>query len=464
MTSLQQALDFAQQESSRFESQLKEILRIPSISTLPEHAEDVRRAADWLLADMRRIGLQAKTYEQPGFLPLVYGEWLGAGENAPTVLVYCHYDVQPAEMVDGWVTNPFEPVEKDGKIYARGAVDSKSHVLIQLKAAESLLSVAGGSPVNIKLLFEGEEESGSEHIFNFVRDQPDMLRSDVIIVSDGSMPDVNQPVLVYGLRGIIMTELLVTGPARDLHSGHYGGSVHNPAQALAEIIAGLHDAQGHVTVPGFYDSVRPMDEEERAELRRTLPWIESEWGKVTEAPAHWGEPEFTLLERIGARPTLEINGMAGGFHGFGFKTVLPAKAVAKISCRLVPDQDPADIFARLRDFIAKIAPPTVRTELRLLDPGAAGILVARDSAAMRAAESAYHRSWGVRPIFSREGGSIPVVEAFLRHLDKPLVMMPFGYKGCGAHGPNEHVYLEMFHKGIRAMLYFLTDLPNQTKG
>ncbi len=446
--------DYAHQHAERFRQQLIDLLRIPSVSTLPEHAPDVRRAADWLITDMQRIGLhRAQIFQQDSCLPLVYGEWLGAGEDAPTVLIYCHYDVQPAVLEDGWHTNPFEPLEQDGKIYARGAVDSKSHVIAQLKAIESLLATHS-CPVNIRLLFEGEEESGSEHIFTFVAQNPDLLRAEVCVVSDGSLPDINQPVLVYGLRGVITMELTVTGPARDLHSGHYGGNVHNPIQALAEIIAQLHDANGTVTVPGFYDHVRPITDEEHTILSDILPWAEREWHEVTGAPQPWGEAGYSLNERSSARPTLEINGISGGFAGTGFKTVLPAQALAKISCRLVPDQDPQHIYEQVRDYIAHITPPTVRSELVALEMGAPGVLLPRETAAMQAAITAYEKGWGVRPIFSREGGSIPVVSAFQEHLRMPIVLMPFGYKGGGAHGPNEHVYIEMFHKGIDTMLHF----------
>ncbi len=448
------AHDYARQHQPRFEAELIELLRIPSISTLPEHAPDVRRAAEWLIADMQRIGLhRAEVHQQGEYLPLVYGEWLGAGADAPTVLVYGHYDVQPAEIEDGWRTNPFEPLVQDGKIYARGAVDSKSHVIAQLKAVEALLAT-GRCPVNIKLLFEGEEESGSEHIFAFVAQNPALLRADVCVVSDGSLPDTNQPVLAYGLRGIITMELSVTGPARDLHSGHYGGNVHNPIQALAEIIAQLHDQNGTVTVPGFYDDVRPVTDEEHAILSDILPWAEREWREVTGAPQPWGEAEYTLSERSSARPTLEINGISGGFAGVGFKTVLPAKALAKISCRLVPDQDPQRVYECVRDHIARLTPPTVQSELVALEMGSPGVLLEREGAAMQAAVRAYEQAWGVRPLFSREGGSIPVVSAFQEHLRMPIVLMPFGYKGGGAHGPNEHVYTAMFHKGIDTMLYF----------
>lgn len=448
------ALSYARANASRFEAALIDLLRIPSISTLPEHVEDVERAAAWLIDEMQRIGLtRAEIFQKPGCLPLVYGEWLGAGENAPTVLVYCHYDVQPARLADGWTSDPFVPTARDGKLYARGALDSKLHVIVHLKAAESLLA-SGGLKVNLKLLFEGEEESGSEHIIDFVAEQAELLRADVCMVSDGSMPDPGQPVLPYALRGIVGMELVVTGPKRDLHSGHYGGSVHNPIQALAEIMAALHDESGRVTVPGFYDAVRPVDDEERAALAAIEAWTAAEWEMVAGAPSQWGEPGYTLHERIGARPTLEFNGISGGFQGEGTKTVIPAQASVKITCRLVPDQDPEQVYALVHDYIQRITPPTVQAELRLSDLGAPGILLDRHTQAMQAAMRAYEQAWGRRPLFSREGGSVPVIAALKQALACPLVIMPFGYKGGGAHSTDEFIYPEMLHKGIHTAIDF----------
>lgn len=458
----QTSIEYAHLQATRFRDQLAELLRIPSISTLPEYAADVERAAEWLIADLQKIGMtRAEIFRAEGYLPLVYGEWLGAGDSAPNVLIYCHYDVQPAEIEAGWVTNPFEPTELHGKLYGRGAVDSKSHVIIQLKAIESLFA-AGEPPVNVKVLFEGEEESGSEHIFQFVKDHPDLLKSDAIIVSDGSFPDINQPVLDYGLRGVISAEIVVTGPQRDLHSGHYGGSVHNPIQALAQLLAQMHDGHGHVLVPGFYDGVRPITDEERAALAEYEKWVMAEWESYTGAPQPWGEPEYRIHERIGARPTLEFNGIFGGFTGPGVKTVLPSKATVKLTCRLVPDQDPDHVLNSIRAFVESLTPPTVTVEFIPGSDRSTGVLFDRDTAAMRAAESAYQRGWGVAPIYAREGGSIPVVEAFQKHLAAPIVLIPFGYKGGGAHSANEYVVLEMFHKGIDTMLYFYEAFASET--
>ncbi len=445
--------DYATLHAKQFENELFDLLAIPSISTLSDHANDVERAAQWLVMHMNRIGLHPEIHRKSGAQPLIYAEWLGAGENAPTVLIYCHYDVQPASVEDGWDTDPFIPTLKDGKVFARGAVDSKSHVVAQLSAIESLLATHS-CPVNIKLLFEGEEETSSAHIFEFVRQNPEKLRTDVCILSDGSMPDQHQPSLVYGLRGIITMELVVTSPQKDLHSGHYGGTVHNPIQALAEILAGLHTPDGKVTVPHFYDTVRPIGAEERALWSPVAEWIEREWWAVANAPMQWGEAEFALHERIGARPTLEINGIAGGFWGEGFKTVLPMKAWAKISCRLVPDQDANAIAQAVREHIMSLVPPTVRAEMSFVDEGVHGVVIDPTTAPIQSLITAYERGWGVKPLLNRDGGSVPVIAAFQQVLNAPIVLMPFGYKGCGAHSTNEYMILDMFHKGIATAIHF----------
>lgn len=453
------AYEFAQTHAQRFREELKALLCIPSISTMPEHQQDVEQAAEWIAQNMRQIGMETVEIIPTNWHPVVYGEWLGAGDHAPTVLVYSHYDVQPAEIADGWHTPPFEPTERDGKIFARGAIDSKSNVMAQLKAAECMLA-GGESPVNIKLVFEGDEESASEAMTEFVTAHRDRLRADAVVICDGSMSDRQQPDMAYSLRGVVAMEVEVFGPKQDLHSGHFGGTVHNPIQALSEIITQLHNPDGSVAVPGFYDDVLPLEDEERDILAQAMPLVEAEWQDVAAAPAQWGEPDYNLHERIGARPTLEINGIAGGFAAEGFKTVLPARALAKISCRLVANQLSVPIYERVRDYIAQIAPSTVRVETRLMSIGEPA-LIDRKTLAVQAALRAYETVWGVRPIFVRAGGSIPVVVDMQRELGAPMVMMAFGYKGCAAHGPNEHVYLDMWHKGIDTMIGFYEELAKE---
>ncbi len=405
---------------------------------------------------MLRIGMErAEIILMPeGRCPLVLGEWRGAGDDAPTILIYCHYDVQPAEVADGWHTEPFEPTIKDGRLYCRGAVDSKLHVMANLKAVESWLAADEKPKVNIKVVLEGEEESGSENINAFIAAQPQRLAADIAVISDGAILAPDQPSLTYGLRGIAALELHVSAPVSDLHSGHWGGSVHNPIQALSEILAQLHDENGTVTVPGFYDDVAPVTAQDRALLERVEPYLQAEWDDVVAAPAVYGEAEYILPERLGARPTLEINGIHGGYTGAGMKTVLPARASAKITCRLVPRQQPARVIQSVVDHIKRIAPPTVEAEVRPSEPGAEAVLLDVDGAAMRAAAAAYAFAWGVEPVFERSGGSVPITFECMKVADE-VVIMSYGLKSGRAHGPNENIYLQNFYNGIQATIKFI---------
>ena len=448
-------LIYARQHGERSLSQLLDFIRIPSVSTLPERADDVRRAAEWLAADLRQVGFEQVDVIPTGGHPIVYAEWLGAGPSAPTALVYGHYDVQPADMADGWDSDPFEPVLRDGFIYARGASDDKGQVFAQVKAAEALLAT-GGAPVNLKFVVEGEEEVSSLHLGAFVRQNAERLKADVCVISDTGMPSIDQPAICYSLRGLTYMELHVWGPARDLHSGSYGGSVHNPAQALAEIIAALHNADGSVSVPGFYDDVLPLSQEERAAINQH-GMTEEAWRRETGADQPWGEAGYTIEERIGARPTLEVNGLVSGFYGEGAKTVLPARALAKVSCRLVANQDPQRVYELVRDYVAQITPPTVRSELRLLHTGAPAYTDI-NTPVMRAAVAAYKKQWGATPIFIRGGGSIPIVADFQALLGLSVVLLGFGLSGDGAHGPNEHFSVEMFHRGIATAIQFFQEI------
>lgn len=449
---MSEAHPFVDAHFEQFRAQLLDLLRIPSISTDPANAGDVRRAAEWLLADMQRIGLTRAEIMPTAGHPIVYGEWLGAGENAQTVLIYGHYDVQPAVKSDGWHNEPFEPVERDGFIYARGSSDDKGQVFAHLKALEALLGEGGKPPVNLKFLIEGEEEIGSTHLADFITAHHDLLKADVCVISDTGMPTPDQPSLIYSLRGIVTMEVMVTGPSQDLHSGSYGGAVHNPLQALIEMLAQLHNPDGSIAVPGFYDDVLPLSEEERVALRQSAV-AEADWVKVTGVPQPWGEADYAIHERTGGRPTLEINGMAGGYFETGFKAVLPAKAWAKISCRIVANQNPEKILSLVDDYILKITPPTVRVEITNHEGCGPGFVDIQDPI-MGAAIEAYEQGWGKKPIFSREGGSIPVVSDFQRELGIPVILMGFGLNDDGAHGPNEHFSVEMFRKGIHTAIYF----------
>jgi acetylornithine deacetylase/succinyl-diaminopimelate desuccinylase-like protein len=447
-------IEYAHANADTFREQLFTLLRIPSVSTDPTHAADVQRAAEWIAAELKRIGAHAEVIPTQRH-PVVYGEWLGAGADAPTVLMYGHYDVQPAVISDGWTNPPFEPVVRDGFIYARGSSDDKGQMLVHIKALEAYLRTAGAAPVNIKFLIEGEEEIGSPNLVPFVAQNKERLKADVCVISDTGMGEPDNPSITYALRGLTYMEIHVTGPNRDMHSG-LGGPIHNPALALAQILAQFHDADGHIRVPGFYDDVLALTDDERAILKVT-DFDAGELRTVYGIPAAWGEPDFTLVERQTARPTLEINGIVGGYIGEGSKTVLPGRAMAKISCRLVPYQSPKRIYEQVRDFVASITPPTVKSEVRLLNVGDP-VLIPRDDPAMQAAIRAYARGWGRAPHFRRSGGSIPIVADFRRELSLPVLLMGYGLESDGAHGPDEHFSLDMFGRGIDTTICFFEEI------
>lgn len=452
---MDKALQFATDHQGDYKNQLIDLLKIPSISTDPAYSDAVKKAGEWVVADMQRIGLTAELIETQRH-PLVYAEWLGAGEDKPTVLFYGHYDVQPASLEDGWDQEPFEPTEKDGFLYARGSADDKGQFFAHVKAVESILASEGKLPVNVKFIIEGEEESGGESIEAYVKNHSDRLSADVVVVSDTSMATTEQPVIVTALRGGVSMELHVTGPESDLHSGSYGGAVHNPAQALAEIIAQLHDKDGHIIVPGFYDDVKALTPEERTAIAQAGYDVD-ELTAETGVPQPYGEPDFTILERIGARPTLEITGIAGGYYGKGFKTVIPQKAIAKISCRLVANQDPDTIFNLVTKHIADITPSTVSAKLIKLKGGRWAQMDIVNPM-MQSAVRAYREGWGYEPIFMREGGSIPIVAHMQENLNAPVVMMGFGLNTDNLHAPNEHFSLDHFQRGIQTSIHFIHNI------
>lgn len=459
------AHDYAAQNGDQFLEQLFDLLRIPSVSAdVTHHAGDVQRAAEWLAADMRRIGLEnVELFKLDNHHPIVYGEWLNAGKDAPTVLIYGHYDVQPAAMKDGWHTSPFEPVVKDGKIYARGASDDKGQMFAQLKAVEALLATQS-CPVNVKFLVEGEEEVSSGGLEKFVPANKEKLAADVCVISDTSIWGEDQPSIVYSLRGITYFEIEMFGPKSDLHSGSYGGAVHNPVQGIAEVIAALHNPDGSVNVPGFYDDVLALSDDEREKLK-AVEMTETMLREQTGVSQSWGEPAYSITERLGARPTLEIHGIEGGFYGEGAKTVLPARALAKISCRLVANQNPKRILELVKARIEALTPPTLRVELRQIGSDGFPALVDIESAALKAAASAYELGWGKAPVYVRGGGSIPIVADFQNQLQLPVILLGFGLQTNGIHGPNEHFHIHMFQKGIDTAIHFLeqTALQMQNK-
>ena len=456
---IETAVSVNHKNRQRYLDQLIEFLRIPSISTLSEYQKDVRRAADWLVADFARIGLEHVQLIETAGNPVVYADWLHAGADVPTVLVYGHYDVQPVDPIDLWESPPFEPTLREGCLFARGISDNKGQLFTHVKAIESMLVGNGRLPVNVKLCFDGEEEIGSPNMASFVEANSSLLAADLVLISDGAMIRTDQPSIDYALRGVISAEIHVSGPKRDLHSGSYGGSVHNPAQAIAAIIAALHQPDGSVAVPGFYDDVTTLTPAERALLQK-VPYDEAQWRGETGAPKTWGEAEYSFYERMTARPTCEVNGVWGGFQGEGFKTIIPAEAGAKISMRLVENQDAIKISQQFVDFVHELAPDTVQVKVNV-QAGADAAVTPFDSPFIQAAMQAYEAGWGAKPVLSRGGGSLPIVATFQRDLDVPFVLMPFGLDD-NRHSPNEHYRLDHFDKGLDTAVYFYNLLAKRS--
>ena len=450
------ARTYSRANGDRFLHELFEMLRIPSLSGDPAHAGDVRKMAEWLAAHMQSLGLEKVAVMETAGHPVVYGEWLGAGPDKPTVLVYGHYDVVPAEMADGWESDPWEPVVKEGKVYARGATDDKGQLFIHVKALESYLQSSGAAPVNVKFLIEGEEEVSSPNLTPFIEANLDLLKADVCVISDTSMASIDAPSITHSLRGMTYIEVEVEGPKEDLHSGLWGGAAHNPALALVEMLGKLYNADNTIAVPGFYDDVVSLTDAERAMIAKT-DLSEEQYRAVTGVPALWGDKRFTIRERLSARPTLDINGLWSGWSGPGPKTIIPQKAGAKLSSRLVANQDPHKIFDLLKSYLESIAPPTVKLEVRLLTTGQAA-LIPFDIPEMQAAARAYERGWGHAPVFTRGGGSIPVVADIAGLLNIPVVMMGYGLDSDGLHSPNEHYSVEMFQRGIETAIVYLEEM------
>ena len=423
-------------------------LRIPSISTLPDHAADCRRAAEFVAAELQAMGIEHVEVSETGGHPVVYGDWLHA-EGAPTVLVYGHYDVQPVDPVELWHAAPFEPAVREGRMLARGAADDKGQIHMHLRAAEALLATRGRLPVNLRFVFEGEEESSSEHLDAWLEANRDRLTADVAVISDTSFFEGNRPSITLGLRGLMYAQIDVTGSPVDLHSGTYGGSVENPANALCQIVAALKGPDGRVRIPGFYDDVQALSDAER-DAFAALPFDEEAYRTGIGVPMLVGEVGFTTLERRGARPTLDVNGIWGGFEGEGSKTIIPAHAHAKVSCRLVTAQDPDRIFDRLQEFVGEIAPPGVRTEVRYLGGGRPS-LTPIDHPATQAAARAIESAFAQAPVYMREGGSIPVCASFEQVLGLPVVLAGFTNPDDNAHAPNESMVLDNYERGIRAI-------------
>ena len=448
-------VDFINLHRDRYVEELKNYLAIPSISALPQHQPDVRRCAEWTAQELERVGLQnVRLIETPGN-PVVYADWLGA-PGAPTMLFYGHYDVQPVDPLDLWTSPPFEATVRDGEIYARGSADDKGQIFMHIKAIEAWLKQTGSLPVNIKIFIEGEEEVGSKHLDQFVRDHKEQLAADVVVISDSPMFDRGIPSICYGLRGLAYFQIDIRGTKSDLHSGSFGGAVANPAFVLGQILAQMKDKGGRVKIAGFYDDVRPLREEER-EQWKGLPFNEKRYRKELGAPKLFGESGYSTLERVWARPTFEVNGLLAGFTGEGAKTVIPATAMAKISMRLVPDQDPDKVANLFEAYLKKVAPKTVDVTLTRMHGGKPW-MADFDNPYVQAAGRAIELGFGKAPVFNREGGSIPVVSTFQEVLGVPSVLFGIGLPDENAHAPNEKLDLGNFHGGVIASAYLYEEL------
>lgn len=451
---------YLEAQRGQFEEQLKALLRIPSVSAQPAHDADTRRAAEFVRDDLAAIGLRAELIATKGH-PIVYAESAPVA-GKPTVLVYGHYDVQPPEPLEPWISPPFEPTVRDGNLYARGATDDKGQMFTHLKAAEAWLKAAGGLPLNVKFLIEGEEEVGGANLERFVAENHQRLACDYAVISDTSQFAPGMPAITYGLKGLAYFELIVHGARTDLHSGTFGGAVANPLNALAAILASLKGSDGRIQLPGFYDAVRPLEDWERAEFAK-LPFSEADFQASLGVVSLEGEAGYTTLERKWARPTCDVNGLYGGYQGPGPKTVLPCKAGAKFSFRLVPDQEPGAVAAQLRSHLKAVCPPGVTYEL-IDHQGAPAVLVGVDSPGVRAAVRALEAGFGKAPVFIREGGSIPVVGLLKTQLGVDTLLLGWGQNDDNLHGPNEKFSLADFHRGIKSSAHLFAELAVEGRG
>jgi acetylornithine deacetylase/succinyl-diaminopimelate desuccinylase-like protein len=453
---MSEAIDrYVRQNEPRFLDELKELLRIPSISTLPEHKRDTHRAAEYVAAKLREAGLENVEIIETERHPLVYADWLHA-RGKPTVLCYGHFDVQPPDPLELWETPPFEPSERHGNLYARGSADDKGQMYSHIKAVEALQAVNGRPPVNLKFLVEGEEEVGGVSVAEYVAKNPEKLKADVALISDTEMYAPGLPTLNIGLRGLVYMEIEARGPARDLHSGLYGGAAPNAVFGLIELLAKGKDANGRILIPGICDDVEPPSAEEKESWSR-LPFDEKEYlASEVGSTQLTGEKEYSVFERTWARPTFEVHGVAGGFTGAGAKTVIPGKAVAKVSIRLVPRQDPDKIVTAVKQWVSQNAPAGIQCEVRVLSSGP-GLMVNTDHPAIRVAATAFSDIFGKPTVFTRSGGSIPIVGDFANHLGIPTILMGFGLPDDGLHSPNEKYNIRNYYDGIRTIAHFFEE-------
>jgi len=457
---LEAALTYARDHRDRHLTLLIDLLRMPSVSTLPEHRPDIERAAGWLAEHLRTIGLSRVQVIPTDGHPIVFGEWLGAGPQARTLLAYGHYDVQPADPVGEWHTSPFEPTIQGENLFCRGASDDKGQLMAVVAAAEAYLETGRRLPINLKIVLEGEEEVLGPNLAELVRRRRDLLAADAVLICDEAMADRETPQILYGVRGNLYLELEVRGPAHDLHSGTYGGAVDNPFNALVHLLAQLHDpVSRRVTVPGFYDRVRPLSEAERALLAQ-VPATDEVTCHLTGAPALAGEVGYTTTERASVRPTFDIHGMPGGFTSKGHKTVIPARAAAKFSMRLVPDQDPREIAGLVESYLRSVAPPTVNLIIHNLGMALPAV-IDYQAPAIQAMAGAFVRVFGKPPVYMRSGGSLPIVREFQDQLGVPVVLTGFGLPDDSAHAPNEKLHLPTFYRGIETLIHYYALLASR---
>lgn len=454
-------LNYIKDNNDKFLEELKELLSIPSISNNEESITDVKRCAEWLKSHLNSLGINnTKIFETEGH-PIVYGDYLSAGKDKPTILIYGHYDVQPPDPLEMWDAPPFTPVIHDGKIFGRGTADDKGQIFIHIKAIETFLKTEGKLPVNIKLIFEGEEEIGSAHLEEFISNNRDLLKADYVVISDTSMYEKGIPAICYGLRGLAYMQLDVIGPNRDLHSGTYGGGVENPINALADIISKLKSPEGKILIDGFYDDVTNLTENERLELNKLPVNIEA-YKKDLDINSIKVEDGYTLIESTTARPTLDCNGIWGGYQGKGTKTIIPSQAGAKISMRLVPNQSPEKVAKLFEKYIQKITPDTIKVKVTYLHGGKPSV-TQMNTPAIKAAMSALKKGFEAEPVFIKEGGSIPIVSVFEKELGADVILMGFGLPDDNIHSPNEKFDLDNFYKGIISVCYYYNELSNLEK-
>jgi acetylornithine deacetylase/succinyl-diaminopimelate desuccinylase-like protein len=460
MTPIQQAIAHARTQHDTYLNGYKQLLRIPSISTDPDHEPDVQRAAQWVANEMTRIGLHNCRPIQGDGHPVVYGEWLQAGDDKPTILIYAHYDVQPVDPLELWESPPFEPTIRDGKLFCRGVIDDKIGVYTNLKAFESMFATQGKLPVNIKCFFEGEEESGSPSMLPFIQQHKELLKADLLLICDGGSPK-EQPMIYTGLRGILPAHVTVTCPIRDLHSGSYGGVVRNPIHVVADIISSFHDDEGRLGIAGIYDNLTPLSPKERDQMVEAFDMALPKMKAETGVKAFWGDAVAPVLERATVLPTLDVNGVWGGYQGPGIKTIIPSQAGFKATMRLVPNQDPARIAQLFAEHVQAFADNTATIEVNF-EPGMRGVNMLHDGPVIDAIQNAYEATWGKKALFYRAGGSVPVTSIFQDELDLPVSILGFGV-GEGGHSPNEFLWLEHFQMGIESAIHFYERMGEQNK-